>query len=232
MLHSCRASSWPTLSVEPNECISQSLCKLHFSQLPLQWWYQADLWTVLSPNGTMSSATQAKKWDQCTSKTQAAFKLPMRAIWCMVLALQSNVTNVCTMNSESHCYGCRHHVWEQPFQSTQPGMFQRSVGNIKSGVGEMFLPLCSSVLAGADSLPIHSEDKSWVQTVSFIKPSAITKSPAAQKWTGSGGFLLALSNSAQAKFLHCALGNIHMFVFKWATGPRDALIMDTQLICV
>ena len=47
-----------------------------------------------------------------------------------------------------------------------------------------------------------------------------------------GGFLLALSVSAQANFLHCSVGNIHMFVFKWATGPRDALIMDTQRICV
>ena len=57
-------------------------------------------------------------------------------------------------------YGYRHHIWEQPRQSIQPGMFQRSVGNIKPGVGEMFPPLCRSVLAEADSLLIHSQDKS------------------------------------------------------------------------
>lgn len=129
-------------------------------------------------------------------------------------------------------YGCRHCVWKQPFQSTQPGMFQRSVGNIKPGVGEMFLLLCRSGLAGADSLLISSQDEGWVKTVSFINPSTNTKSPAAQKWTRNGGFPLAFSASAQAKLFLCSLGKIHLFVFKWAAGPRDALIMDTRMICV
>lgn len=128
------------------------------------------------PNDTMSG-----KWDQCASKTQVAFRLPMKATWCMVLALQSNNNNNNNAFGHEVYYGYRHHVWEQPFQSTQPGIFERSVGNIKPGVGDMFLPLCRPVVAGTDLLPIHSQDKSRVRTVSFINPSTITKSPAAQK---------------------------------------------------
>lgn len=58
--------------VGPCECVSQSLCKLHFSQLPLQWWYQADLWTVF-PQMTQCQANGIN--------VQAKLKLPSGCPW-------------------------------------------------------------------------------------------------------------------------------------------------------
>lgn len=85
----------------------------------------------------------------------------MREIWCVVLTLQisganqlhyaKHMHNAC---DEVYC-GCRQHVQDQPFQSTQLGMFQRSVGNVLPSAGEKFLALCGSVLTGADSLLIY-----------------------------------------------------------------------------
>lgn len=59
------------ISVEPSECAA--LCKLHFSQLPLKWWYQADSQTVFPQNNALSAANGFS--------VQAKLKLPSGCPW-------------------------------------------------------------------------------------------------------------------------------------------------------